>query len=51
MLFRVHERGQGFFEYALIILLVALIVIAVVVLLGPFIGNMFTKVNSGFPSS
>jgi len=45
----VRERGQGLVEYALILLLVVLVVIAVVTLLGPIVGNMFSKVNSNMP--
>ena len=44
MLFLSHEDGQGLVEYALILVLVAIIVIAVLILLGPQIGNVFSKV-------
>jgi pilus assembly protein Flp/PilA len=44
-----EERGQGLVEYALIILLVVLVVIAVVTLLGPIVGNLYSKVNSNIP--
>jgi len=37
-------RGQGLVEYALIMLLVALIVIIVLAILGPAVGNMFSEV-------
>ncbi len=37
------ERGQGMVEYGLIIGLIAIIVIAVFVALGPQIKNMFTN--------
>jgi pilus assembly protein Flp/PilA len=43
------ERGQGLVEYALLILLVALVVIAVVTLFGPIVGNLFSNVNSNMP--
>ena len=46
MLSRVSERGQGLIEYALILVLVAVLVIAVLLILGPVIGNVFTKLNS-----
>jgi len=46
MLFAPKEKGQGLVEYALILVLVAVVVIAVLTLMGPVIGNMFTKVNS-----
>ncbi len=47
MLFAPKERGQGLVEYALILVLVAVVVIAVLLILGPIIGNVFTKINSG----
>jgi pilus assembly protein Flp/PilA len=40
------EKGQGLVEYSLILVLVAVVVIAVLMLLGPIIGNVFTTVNS-----
>jgi pilus assembly protein Flp/PilA len=42
-----RTRGQGMLEYALIIALVAVVVIAALVLLGPQIANIFNNVNSG----
>jgi len=50
MLFGPKEKGQGLTEYAIILALVALIVIAVVRLLGPTIGNTFSNINSSIPS-
>lgn len=46
MLFAPKERGQGLVEYALILVLVSVVVIAVLLILGPMIGNVFTKINS-----
>ncbi len=46
MLCSVREAGQGLVEYAFILLLVALLVMAVLLILGPIIGNVFTKMNS-----
>ncbi|HEX8996399.1 MAG TPA: Flp family type IVb pilin [Ktedonobacterales bacterium] len=40
------ERGQGLVEYALIIALVAIVVIAALVLLGPAISSIFVNINS-----
>jgi pilus assembly protein Flp/PilA len=40
------EKGQGLVEYALILVLVAIVVIAALMILGPIIGNVFSKVNS-----
>jgi pilus assembly protein Flp/PilA len=44
MLFLPHEEGQGLVEYALILVLVAIVVIAVLVLLGPAIGDVFSEI-------
>ena len=41
-----QEKGQGLVEYALILVLVAIVVIAALMILGPIIGNVFSKVNS-----
>jgi pilus assembly protein Flp/PilA len=46
MLFAPKEKGQGLVEYALILVLVAVVVIAVLMLLGPMIGNVFSKVTT-----
>jgi pilus assembly protein Flp/PilA len=46
MLFSPAEKGQGLVEYALILVLVAIVVIAVLMLLGPIIGNVFSTLNS-----
>ena len=36
--------GQGLLEYGVIIVLVAIVVMAVLLLLGPSIGNMFSNI-------
>jgi pilus assembly protein Flp/PilA len=46
MLTQVRQRGQGLVEYALILVLVAIVVIAVLTIMGPLIANMFTKINT-----
>ena len=38
------ERGQGLVEYALILVLVAIVVIAVLLLLGPVVGEVYCEV-------
>ena len=38
------QNGQGLVEYALILILVAMIVFAILLLLGPVIGNAFSNV-------
>lgn len=47
MLYLPREEGQGLVEYALILVLVAIVVIAVLLLLGPIIGNVFSEIVSG----
>ncbi len=42
------EEGQGMVEYGLIIGLIAVVVIAALVLLGPKIRDMFNGVNAKF---
>jgi pilus assembly protein Flp/PilA len=47
MLVATMEKGQGLVEYALILVLVALVVIALLALLGPAVANMFqTLINN-----
>jgi pilus assembly protein Flp/PilA len=46
MLFSQKEKGQGLVEYAMILVLVAIVVIAALMILGPIIGNTFSKINS-----
>jgi len=46
MLFSPKEKGQGLVEYALILVLVAIVVIAALTLLGPVIGNIFSSINN-----
>ena len=42
-----RQEGQGLVEYALILVLVAIVVIAVLALLGPQIGNIFSQITTG----
>jgi pilus assembly protein Flp/PilA len=46
MFFAPKEKGQGLVEYALILVLVAIVVIAALIILGPIIGNVFSTINS-----
>ncbi len=46
MLFLQREEGQGLVEYALILVLVAIVVIAILTLLGPQIGNVFSRITN-----
>ena len=41
------QNGQGLVEYALILVLVAVVVIAILTLLGPQVGNVFSRVVNG----
>jgi pilus assembly protein Flp/PilA len=43
MLFFPHEEGQGLVEYALILVLVALVVIIILAVFGPAIGNLYSN--------
>lgn len=45
MLFLQREDGQGLVEYALVLVLVAVVVIAILTLLGPQIANVFSRVT------
>ncbi len=49
MLFNSREKGQGLVEYALILVLVAVVVIIVLRILGPVVGNVFTKKKNPYP--
>ena len=44
-----QEKGQGLIEYAIILSLVALIVIAVLWLLGTTVGNSYSSISSSVP--
>jgi pilus assembly protein Flp/PilA len=41
------EDGQGLVEYALILVLIAIVVIAVLSILGGKVNNAFSSINSG----
>ena len=40
-------KGQGMVEYALILVLVAVVVIAALTIMGPLVNNVFSTINSG----
>ncbi len=44
MLFHPHEEGQGLLEYALLIILVAIVVLIIVALFGGAVGNLYSNV-------
>jgi len=39
-----NTRGQGLVEYALILILVGVVVLVILAILGPAIGNVFSQV-------
>lgn len=41
---RQREEGQGLVEYALILVMVAVVVIAVLSLMGPSVGNVYSQI-------
>jgi pilus assembly protein Flp/PilA len=46
-----REEGQGLVEYALILVLVALVVIAILAVIGPQVANVFSKVTNQLGAS
>ncbi len=42
-----HEEGQGLVEYGLILVFVAIVVIAILTILGPQIANVFSRITNG----
>ncbi len=47
MLYLPREEGQGLVEYALILVLVAIVVIAILTLLGGQVNTVFSQITSG----
>jgi len=45
-----QEKGQGLIEYALIILLVAVVVIVALAALGPVVANVFDRISANLSS-
>ncbi len=46
MLFLRAEEGQGLVEYSMILLFVALVVLLILVVLGPQVGELYSRVTS-----
>ena len=44
---RFTERGQGIIEYTLILVLVAMVVLLVLIIFGPQLGNAFSIITHG----
>lgn len=49
MLFLPREEGQGLSEYALLLALVALVVMLILYVLGPAIGNLYSNIIEELP--
>ena len=49
MLFSLKEKGQGLVEYAIILALIAIVVIAVMTLLGAKVKGTFSTINNSLP--
>lgn len=48
---RRNSSGQGLVEYALSLVLVAVVVIGILTILGPQVGNVFSRVTAGLNGS
>ncbi len=44
MMYLPREEGQGLVEYALILVLVSIVVIIILAIAGPAIGNIFSEI-------
>jgi pilus assembly protein Flp/PilA len=49
MLFHSKEQGQGMVEYALIIVLVCIVVVALIVVMGTSVSHMYSEITAAFP--
>lgn len=47
----ISEKGQGLVEYALILVLIAMVVIIAMSFLAPTIGNVFTEIGNTLDAS
>lgn len=45
-MFKKLEKGQGLVEYALILVLIAIVVIVALTFLGPTISNVFNEISA-----
>ena len=46
-----REKGQGLVEYALILVLIAIVVIAILSILGTQVSTVFSQITSGLRGS
>ena len=49
--FFANEEGQGLVEYALILVLIAIVVIGILTLLGNRVSTVFSQINSGLQNT
>jgi len=49
MLYHKKERGQGMVEYALLIVLLAIVVVFMIDLMGTAVSNMYSSIVVAFP--
>lgn len=49
MLFMQRQAGQGLAEYAMILALTVVVVIAILTILGPTLGNVYTHIVTCLP--
>lgn len=40
------QEGQGLVEYAIILILVAMVVLVILIFVGPQVGNLFSRVTN-----
>jgi pilus assembly protein Flp/PilA len=49
MLYRKKERGQGMVEYALLIVLLAVVVVIMILYMGTAVSDMYSRIVVAFP--
>jgi pilus assembly protein Flp/PilA len=49
MLFQRKERGQGMVEYALLIVLLAIVVVVMIEVMGTAVSDLYRKIITDFP--
>ena len=51
MAFFIHQEGQGIVEYAFLLVLIAVAIVAVLALLGPQVGVIYSQIVTCVPPS
>jgi len=51
MHFKKTERAQGMVEYALLIVLLVLVCIALITIMGTAVSNMYSRISAAWPTS